>query len=158
MINRPHALYYNGELIAIVLNPDPCPGGITEICDSLSPDEGLVNAVAIPQNMGNLEQWGALSRAIQALGVAETAESTDKERKVVIHVAANDDRYYEIDEIDLIEAAEIPIEENKRMAWLRHRWYPTRVHSDSEVDLVIVPDDYEGWEAFDEYVNELTGV
>lgn len=74
MLNDPHALYYNGELIGIITNPDPYPGGISDICDQLSPDEGLAEAVTIPQNMGNLEKWGAFARAIQALGVAETIE------------------------------------------------------------------------------------
>lgn len=153
MINNPHALYCNGELVGIITNPDPLTD-FAEFVESM----GNGDAVTIPQNMGNLEQWGAFARAVQGLEVAETIEPTNKERKIVIHVVENDDRFYEINEVDVIEAGEIPVEEGKRMGWLRDRWHPTRVHSDTEVDIVIVPDDYEGWEEFDKYVNELPSI
>ena len=73
MINRPHALYYNGELIGIILNPDP-HGDISTICDALSPDEGLADAVTIPNNMGNMEEWGQLANALVALEIKETID------------------------------------------------------------------------------------
>lgn len=47
IVNRPHALYYNGELIGIITNPDPY-SGMADICDSLSPNEGMADAVTIP--------------------------------------------------------------------------------------------------------------
>ncbi|MBD3675612.1 MAG: hypothetical protein HUJ26_19035 [Planctomycetaceae bacterium] len=78
----------------------------------------------------------------------------DSECRIILHVITNDDRYYEIDKADLIEAANFPIQENKRVNWMRDRWAPAQVHSDSEVDIVIIPEDQEGWEAFDEYVSE----
>lgn len=43
IINNPHALYYNGELIGIITNPDP-HGSICSIVESLSPDGGLAEA------------------------------------------------------------------------------------------------------------------
>lgn len=73
MLNRPHALYYNGELIAIITNPDPF-GNAHQIADQLSPDEGAATVVSIPYNMGNLELWGAFANAITALEIAETIE------------------------------------------------------------------------------------
>lgn len=73
MIHKPHAIYYNGELIGIILNPDPY-GNISSICDGLSPDEGLADAVEIPRTMGNVEEWSALERAMDALGVTETID------------------------------------------------------------------------------------
>ena len=45
IINNPHALYYNGELIGIITNPDPFPGGIEDIIDSLSPEESGICVV-----------------------------------------------------------------------------------------------------------------
>lgn len=73
MINRPHALYYNGELIGIITNPDPF-GTMADICDALSPDEGMADAVTIPHNMGNLDDWAKFAQGVVALGVAETIE------------------------------------------------------------------------------------
>lgn len=69
ILNRPHALYYNGELIGIITNPDPYPGGIADICDQLSPNEGLADAVTIPQNMGNLEAWAEFARSVTVLEI-----------------------------------------------------------------------------------------
>lgn len=40
IINNPQAIYYNGELIGVVTNPDP-HGNINTIAEALSPDEGL---------------------------------------------------------------------------------------------------------------------
>ncbi len=42
IINQPHGLYYNGELIGIITNPDPC-GDLCSICNDISPDEGLAD-------------------------------------------------------------------------------------------------------------------
>lgn len=69
MINNPHALYYNGELIGIITNPDPYPGGIADICDQLSPNEGLADAVTIPVKYKN-----HLVGAVEACDVSETIE------------------------------------------------------------------------------------
>jgi len=71
MIHHPHALYYNGELIGIITNPDP-HGNIGTICECLSPDEGLADAIPIEENMGNLEKVGRLWMALQALEIPET--------------------------------------------------------------------------------------
>lgn len=74
IINRPHALYYNGELIGIVTNPDP-HGDISSICEGLSPDEGLADAVTIPTRGGkHPELWEQFKDLITALGVATTVE------------------------------------------------------------------------------------
>lgn len=40
IVKNPVALYYNGELIGIITNPDP-HGSINSIVDALSPDGGL---------------------------------------------------------------------------------------------------------------------
>jgi hypothetical protein len=37
IINNPHALYFNGELIGIITNPDPA-GDLYQIAEALSPD------------------------------------------------------------------------------------------------------------------------
>jgi len=70
MLNKPHALYYNGELIAIITNPDPF-GNAYQIADQLSPDEGDAVVIPIPHNMRNLEKWGDFANAVVALGVEE---------------------------------------------------------------------------------------
>ena len=41
LINRPHALYVNGELVAIVTNPDPITGGLAEFIDALDDGAGV---------------------------------------------------------------------------------------------------------------------
>jgi hypothetical protein len=43
IINNPHALYYNGELIGVITNPDPV-GNIEEIIERLSPHADLSDA------------------------------------------------------------------------------------------------------------------
>jgi hypothetical protein len=83
MINRPAALYYNGELIAIVTNPDPYPGGIVSIGEYLSPDEGLAEWRDLPAD-GELrvgdtvthakDEWQRIVHAMHFLGVEETIE------------------------------------------------------------------------------------
>ena len=70
MLNKPHALYYNGELIAIITNPDPF-GKAAEIAEALCPDEWMVEARPIPYNMGNIDKWGNFAKSIIALGVEE---------------------------------------------------------------------------------------
>lgn len=40
IINKPVGLYYNGELVGVITNPDPI-GSIEEICGLISPNEGL---------------------------------------------------------------------------------------------------------------------
>tara|TARA_R110000868_G_scaffold47769_6_gene156235 strand:+ start:2615 stop:2848 length:234 start_codon:yes stop_codon:yes gene_type:complete len=39
IINNPVGLYYNGELIGVITNPDPVPGGIGRICEVI--EQGL---------------------------------------------------------------------------------------------------------------------
>lgn len=77
---------------------------------------------------------------------------TNRPEWVVIHVADDDDHYYRCQLQDVIESMNTAQEE--RLAWLGKRWEPTRIHSGSEVDVIIVPEDYEGWDAFAEYVEE----
>jgi len=43
-----HSLYYDGKLVAIVVDPDAYPGGIVDLCHYLSPNEGLAHAEPIP--------------------------------------------------------------------------------------------------------------
>ena len=63
MINNPHALYYNGELIGIITNPDP-HGNINTICECLSPDDGLADARPIDH--------AALASIVDKLEIPET--------------------------------------------------------------------------------------
>lgn len=72
IINRPHALYYNGELIGIIINPDPY-GGMAEICDNLSPCEGAADAVTIP-TVGQAPFLAKLKETLVELGVEATIE------------------------------------------------------------------------------------
>lgn len=68
ILNRPHALYYNDELIGIITNPDP-HGNIQSICEYLSPDEGDAVAIELPYTMGHLENWGMLASFLRALEI-----------------------------------------------------------------------------------------
>lgn len=36
IVNKPQALYYNGELIGIITNADPLPGGLNTIIEALN--------------------------------------------------------------------------------------------------------------------------
>ena len=65
IINQPHALYYNGELIGIITNPDP-HGNIMTICEGLSPDEGLADIRPIDPE--------ALRVALATLGIDAVLE------------------------------------------------------------------------------------
>jgi hypothetical protein len=38
IINNPHAIYFNGELIGVITNPDPV-GNLFQIAEALSPDD-----------------------------------------------------------------------------------------------------------------------
>jgi hypothetical protein len=68
LINRPHSLYYNGELIGIITNPDPY-GHVADICEALSPDQGMADAVSIPTaSRLNSIAWGYFTQAVEKLG------------------------------------------------------------------------------------------
>jgi len=59
-----HSLYYDGKLVAIVVDPDAYPGGIVDLCHYLSPNEGLAHAVPVPATVdvdedGNVHVRGA---------------------------------------------------------------------------------------------------
>lgn len=72
---------------------------------------------------------------------------------IVIQVCDNDERYYMLDEGHLQEAAVQPRE--TRLAWLSKRWSPMAVRSDTDVDVVIVPDDETTWDDFDAFVDDF---
>ena len=76
LVNKPHALYYNGELIGIITNPDPF-GHMANICDTLSPDEGMADAVTIPHNPDTIEKWSHLVQVLEKLGVEGIIETED---------------------------------------------------------------------------------
>ena len=75
----PYALYYDGVLVGILTNPDAYPGGISDICDALSPNEGLADAVTIPTegvfDGTNAEiHWRFIRTALRLLGVSKSIE------------------------------------------------------------------------------------
>jgi len=74
IINKPHALYYNGELIGIITNPDPF-GNIHDLCNALSPDEGLAGAVPIERHVcapnGELDTVQLLMGVIERIKIGE---------------------------------------------------------------------------------------
>ncbi len=41
------AIYYDGKLLGTIMNPDAYPGGVMDLCQRLSPDEGLCHAVKV---------------------------------------------------------------------------------------------------------------
>ena len=73
MLNRPHALYYNGELIGIITNPDPF-GSADEISDALNSDGGDAKVVPIPNDLGTLKHWKLLFKSLESLKVPEVLE------------------------------------------------------------------------------------
>jgi len=44
---KAHAIYYDGELLGVITNPNNYPGGLIGLGESLSPDEGLFDATPI---------------------------------------------------------------------------------------------------------------
>lgn len=93
MINSPHALYYNGELVGIITNPDPLPGGVSMLSDLLNSGEWseVADLVTIPTE-GNLRDpgdksnsydteflWSEIEDSLRRLHVTETIEPTESE-------------------------------------------------------------------------------
>lgn len=75
IINNPHALYCNGELVGIILNPDPVPGGAGVLLDGLNdvdPDVGF-DMITIPIN-DYFYEWGMLREALRALKIKSEIE------------------------------------------------------------------------------------
>lgn len=70
IINNPHALYCNGELIGVILNPDPVCGGAGGILEALNDTEpdSVYDMVTIPIN-NHFYEWGMMRSALQALKV-----------------------------------------------------------------------------------------
>ena len=58
IIKNPVGLYYNGELIGIITNPDHYP----DICEALSPDNGLADTR--PLHPSSIE---AIAEVVQCL-------------------------------------------------------------------------------------------
>ncbi len=71
---------------------------------------------------------------------------------ILIQVCANDDRFYSLDSSHLIEAVKQPRE--ARMSWLYNRMERASIHTTNMVDVVIVPDDVESWDDFEDFVEE----
>ena len=76
-LNKPHALYYNGELVAVVTNPDPFCGGVDGLVNALNehsetrgcgPRE-IAKAREIPQTMDNLDAWSKFCQGVLELGI-----------------------------------------------------------------------------------------
>jgi hypothetical protein len=72
LVNRPHALYYNGELVGIITNPDPLPdfAGVVE-------DLELGDAVTI--TTVNQPAWDRLREAAAELDIKPTIELEEDE-------------------------------------------------------------------------------
>lgn len=70
IISHPHALYVNGELVGIITNPDPFPGGLSAVLDALNDAHlhGVTDAVTIPTE-GQFYELGDLRLVLQRLGV-----------------------------------------------------------------------------------------
>jgi len=90
MINRPHALYCNGEIIGVISNPDPF-GSIDDIVNGLNfaatesvdgDGDDFVTSVEIPTTMRTnvgpgrrpASGWTDFEVALEKLGVAEVIE------------------------------------------------------------------------------------
>ena len=67
ILNHPQGLYYNGELIGIITNPDPF-GDSYEICEALSPDEGLAQLLPLPPGR-RLDLLAAISELPETIDV-----------------------------------------------------------------------------------------
>jgi hypothetical protein len=84
IVNKPHALYYNGELIGIITNPDPY-GRVDQIADALSPDEGAADIRWLPTahdyedfDLDDVDTaWSMVTDALTILGAPETIKSED---------------------------------------------------------------------------------
>ena len=75
IVNNPHALYCNGELVGIILNLDSVPGGAGTLLDGLNdvdPDVGF-DMITIPIN-DYFYEWGMLREALRALKVKSEIE------------------------------------------------------------------------------------
>lgn len=70
IINNPHVLYCNGELVGVILNPDSVPGGASGILEALtySEPDSVFDMVTIPTH-DNSYEWGMMRSALQALNV-----------------------------------------------------------------------------------------
>ncbi len=71
---------------------------------------------------------------------------------ILIQVCTNTDRFYSLDGSHLTEAVKQPRE--TRMSWLYDRMESTWVHDTNMVDVVIVPDEEDGWDDFEDFVGE----
>lgn len=95
IINNPHALYCNGELVGVILNPDPVTGGAGGLLEALNdadPDS-VFDMVTIPMErkpnvfdmmfptFSNSGDWGKslLLAALQALGVKSEIVPSERE-------------------------------------------------------------------------------
>ena len=75
IINNPHALYVNGEFVGIITNPDPVPGGMDEILNTLSYEHPNTSfdAVTIPTTNG-WRHWSQIVESLKSLDVSMDVE------------------------------------------------------------------------------------
>lgn len=80
IINRPHALYCNGELVGVILNPDPVPGGPGGVLEALNDAEPdcVFDMVTIPIN-DHFYELGMMRSALQALKVQSEIVPSERE-------------------------------------------------------------------------------
>jgi hypothetical protein len=76
IIKKPHGLYYNGELIGIITNPDP-HGDLQSICYDLSPDEGVADVRPFEGDVSQLQSL--LSSLPETVPVYEDDEDYEEE-------------------------------------------------------------------------------
>lgn len=90
IINKPHGLYYNGELIGIITNIDPF-GKLGELCDALSPDEGLASVLPLEHKADKADFATGLDMVLDCL--PETIPVQTKRYVHEDHFAADDDAF-----------------------------------------------------------------
>lgn len=98
LINKPHALYCNGELIGIITNPDPI--GIHTLFDLLNNDDEHSDKIDLVTMPHDPLKWVKICEALYQAGVKDeiVQECTDEECAAQDGLDGNSDSFSEFDE------------------------------------------------------------
>jgi hypothetical protein len=108
--------------------------------------------------ISQVERPGHLYEILRRFRPDLFVDNPDKNKQTLL-IYTNDDHYYLVANDVLQRSLDVPRQE--RLKWLYgkdgeiERITPTCIHSENDVDIIVIPDDDERWMLYEERVKEI---